>query len=272
MARTGLRMMPTFPPPPLKFRTVSFPQYGFKASLSDPACPGRREVKPAPGIPSGLGGFAVILRAPPDYAIHCTPVPSPEGQSGGTFPAGCAADPRGPWLRSEFCCLGPSLLSTTPSASLAGTVPLHESSSLIGTAFAVRERRGDPRDLPYFPWRAVRTCRRPYPGGSAGPSRYPGAAIPGSLELRASRHPHPRLCQQSPTGVPFEAASFASCCGPCVCPALLAGYDAVQVCPAPRLLRYRVTPAFGTGRRRAVLGVRLDGRTGNLPSSGLSPD
>jgi len=40
----------------------------------------------------------------------------------------------------------------------------------------------------------------------------------------------------------------------------------------PRLLRYRVTPAFGTGRRRAVLGVRLDGRTGNLPSSGLAPD
>ena len=26
-ARTGLRMMPTFPPPPLKFRTVGFPQY-----------------------------------------------------------------------------------------------------------------------------------------------------------------------------------------------------------------------------------------------------
>jgi len=73
MARTGLRMMPTSPSPPLKFRTVSFPQYGFKASLSDPACPGRREVKPAPSIPSGPGGFAVILRAPPDYAIpYCS--------------------------------------------------------------------------------------------------------------------------------------------------------------------------------------------------------
>ena len=48
-------MMPTFPSPPLKFRTVSFPQYGFKASLSDPACPVRREVKPAPGMPSGEG-------------------------------------------------------------------------------------------------------------------------------------------------------------------------------------------------------------------------
>ena len=33
-----------------------------------------------------------------------------------------------------------------------------------------------------------------------------------------------------------------------------------------------VTPAFGIVRRRTVLGVRLEGRTGNLPSSGLSPD
>ncbi len=33
MARTGLRMMPTFPSAPLKFRTVSFPQYGFKAGF-----------------------------------------------------------------------------------------------------------------------------------------------------------------------------------------------------------------------------------------------
>jgi hypothetical protein len=37
MARTGLRMMPTFPSSPLKFRTAGFPQYGFKASLSDSA-------------------------------------------------------------------------------------------------------------------------------------------------------------------------------------------------------------------------------------------
>ena len=179
------------------------------------------------GLPTYPGRRSVCtrLRAPPVYVIHSAPVTSPEGQSGGIFTTGCTADPRGPWLRTEFCCLGPSRLTTTPSASLAGTRPLHESSSLIGPAFAVRERLGDPRDLPDFPWRAVPTCRRPYPGGSAGPSRCPRPAMPGSLELRASRHPRPRLCQQCSTGVPFEAASFASCCGPCVCPALLAGYD-----------------------------------------------
>jgi hypothetical protein len=30
----GLRMMPTFPLPSLKFRTARFPQYGFKAGVS----------------------------------------------------------------------------------------------------------------------------------------------------------------------------------------------------------------------------------------------
>src|SRR5580700_8644644 len=31
-------MMPTFPSPSVKFRTVSFPQYGFKVGISDGAC------------------------------------------------------------------------------------------------------------------------------------------------------------------------------------------------------------------------------------------
>src|ERR1035438_10588373 len=49
MARTGLRMMPTFPSPPLKFRTAGFPRYGFKAGLSDEAFP--------------VAWFAIVLRA-----------------------------------------------------------------------------------------------------------------------------------------------------------------------------------------------------------------
>jgi hypothetical protein len=39
MARTGLRMMPTFPSSSLKFRTAGFPQYGFKAGVSGGAFP-----------------------------------------------------------------------------------------------------------------------------------------------------------------------------------------------------------------------------------------
>ena len=62
MARTGLRMMPTFPSPPLKFRTAGFPQYGFKASLSDRAFLQARNLKPAPGIPVATPQFACTLR------------------------------------------------------------------------------------------------------------------------------------------------------------------------------------------------------------------
>ena len=35
VARTGLRMMPTFPRSPLSFRTAGFPQYGWKVCMSD---------------------------------------------------------------------------------------------------------------------------------------------------------------------------------------------------------------------------------------------
>ena len=55
MARSALRMMPTFPSPSLKFRTAGFPQYGFKAGVSDRACP--------VGAPR-VARFASVLRAP----------------------------------------------------------------------------------------------------------------------------------------------------------------------------------------------------------------
>jgi hypothetical protein len=50
VARSGLRRMPTFPPSPLSFRTAGFPQYGWKAGLSDGAFPMPQWLKPAPGI------------------------------------------------------------------------------------------------------------------------------------------------------------------------------------------------------------------------------
>ena len=165
------------------------------------------------------------LRAPPADVIHGTPVASPGGQSGGIVNAGCTANPRGPWLRAEFCCLGPSRLTTTPSASLAGTRGLHGVAAYTpGLRCAGAPKRpARPSRLslaccPHVPSTLPRWVRRPLPF-------VVGSAVPGFLELQASRHPQPLLCQQSLAGVPFEAASFASCCGPCVCPALLAGYD-----------------------------------------------
>jgi hypothetical protein len=49
-ARTGLRMMPTFPRSPLSFRTAGFPRYGCKAGFPSGAFPNRRRLKLAPGI------------------------------------------------------------------------------------------------------------------------------------------------------------------------------------------------------------------------------
>jgi hypothetical protein len=51
VARTGLRMMPTFPPLPLKSRTAGFPQYGFKADISDGAFPFDYEFAASHGLP-----------------------------------------------------------------------------------------------------------------------------------------------------------------------------------------------------------------------------
>ena len=53
---------------------------------------------------------------------------------------------------------------TTPCASPSGTLRFR-GIALIRSAFAVRERLGDPRDLPYFCGCAFPACRRPYPGG-----------------------------------------------------------------------------------------------------------
>src|SRR5215218_5435465 len=64
-ARTGLRMMPTFPRSPRSFRTARFPQYGWKAGLSGGAFPDRQRLKPAPGIrllTAGLPSPFVHLR------------------------------------------------------------------------------------------------------------------------------------------------------------------------------------------------------------------
>ena len=54
-ARTGLRMMPTSPRSPLKSRTVSFPQYGFKAGMSDGPSRRPRDLR--------VVRFASVLRA-----------------------------------------------------------------------------------------------------------------------------------------------------------------------------------------------------------------
>src|ERR1700682_5612463 len=71
VARSGLRMMPTFPPSPLSFRTAGFPQYGWKAGMSDRGCPVHRRLKPAPGIRRWMSGL------PPSFAHRVVRVGCP---------------------------------------------------------------------------------------------------------------------------------------------------------------------------------------------------
>ena len=174
MARTGLRMMPTSPPPPLRFRTVGFPQYGSKASLSARACPGRDAVKPTPGMPWSPAEFTPRLRDAGGYGIGTQPVTAlPGNPARSSLPA--------PPLTPGVLGSGRVMLSRPsslirPHAPVSGAPGdfttlrrLYPGPSLGGRAGS------DPRDLPYFPCRAVPTCRGPYAGGFAAPSCCPGA-------------------------------------------------------------------------------------------------
>ena len=272
MARTGLRMMPTSPSPPLKFRTASFPRYGYKASMSDGACLISNEVKPAPGIPTQP------LSLPPPFA-RVTRRGRPGSGSRSIQGSACRCSggippcPRGPWLRYELCCLVPSSLTTTPSASPAGTLRFrfYTYTQRLRCAGAPRRPAG-PSLLSLLLFPSVPST---LPRGSAASTiPFTQSAVPGFLDLATSRHPPtPRLCQQYPTGVLFRGCIVRFILWPaCLSsPPDWLRQDEV-ICSSPRLLRYIVTPAFDAARCQAALGVRLNGRTRNFPLLGLSPN
>jgi hypothetical protein len=103
IARTGLRMMPTFPSPPLKFRTVGFPRYGFKAGLSEGAFPARRPIV-APIW------FASLLRSSLSTCLSPLRVGAVVRWSA-TIRATMVALPQGSSLQSGLFCPGPSTLN-----------------------------------------------------------------------------------------------------------------------------------------------------------------
>src|SRR3954447_9882421 len=77
-----------------------------------------------------------------------------ESQAGGWV----TLRPQGPSLGSGLCCPGPSSLNRPhPPHSQAHRDFTAE--RLIRDAFAVRERRGDPRVVPGFRYHSVLTCR-----------------------------------------------------------------------------------------------------------------
>ena len=127
---------------------------------------------------------------------------------------------------------------------------------------------------PSLSWRSEWTCLRPNAGGSAASSRYHWRSD-ARLPRFSSESPstNARLCQQYPTGVLFRGCIVRFILRPaCLSsPPDWLRQDEV-ICSSPCLLRYIVTPAFDAVRYRTTLGVRLNGRTGNLPLLGLSPN
>ena len=143
MARTGLRMMPTFPSPPLKFRTVGFPQYGFEASMSDSAFLQAYNLKPAPGIRllprSLLLPFARFhLRGSPG-SVSKTIQASTCRCSGGlpSLPQGSLAPVRVVLSRSINAYYDPIRQSRRHAAT--SRLRLYAAPSLCGSASATRE-------------------------------------------------------------------------------------------------------------------------------------
>src|SRR5580693_3965007 len=86
-------MMPLFPPPPLKFRTVGFPEYGFKAGRSDGAFPSQR---PLSSRMEALNGRRMMpLFPPPPLKFRTAGFPEygfKAGMSDGTFPSQAPAE------------------------------------------------------------------------------------------------------------------------------------------------------------------------------------
>ena len=145
---SGLRMMPPFPPPPLSFRTAGFPQYGWKAGLSDSAFPRIAQIKPAPGIPCASRRFASALRALRGHTLR--PALRQDSGLGVTPPFEDDSPlPQRSSLRSGFCCPGPSTL-IRPHPPRSQAHPDFAALRFIWDAFAVLVRLGDPRVVPCF--------------------------------------------------------------------------------------------------------------------------
>ena len=145
---SGLRMMPTFPPPPLSFRTAGFPQYGWKVGLSGSAFPHVTRVKPAPGMPCATLGLHLPFVH--SAAPLCVPLCVGTVELGGALPFEESTPlPQRSSLRSGFYCPSPSTLNR-PHPSHSQAHPDFAAWRFIPDALAVLVRLGDPRVVPCF--------------------------------------------------------------------------------------------------------------------------
>src|SRR6266576_2511481 len=94
MARNGLRMMPSFPSPSLECRTAGFPQYGYKAGLSDGAFPAAHIT-----VPRGLRPSFVLSTVIVVFLVLCR---GDAARLSTTVQATFIALPQGPSLQPGF--------------------------------------------------------------------------------------------------------------------------------------------------------------------------
>jgi hypothetical protein len=133
MARTGLRMMPTFPSPPLKFRTAGFPRYGFKAGYQTTPSPTHR--------------FAIVLRALCFHqnsllGVRDDALMSTSARANFRSTPGALAPVR--------VILSQSIVTYRPHPPHSQAHPDFAAVRLIRDALAVLLRLGDPRVVPCF--------------------------------------------------------------------------------------------------------------------------
>ena len=202
MARTGLRMMPTFPSPPLSFRTAGFPQYGWKAGY---------QVKPS----RALLRLSLLPAYPSRHAVCHHPSCSPWRQVhpcsvsrtcarwSTAMRATFSLYPRGPRSEPGYAVPVHQRLSA-PSASLAGTRRLHGPAAYTPRLRCAGAPRRPARPsllslsrCPCVPSTLRRWVRGPRPV-------VPGPRCQASSSYHRVATHEARLCQQSPTGLRFR--------------------------------------------------------------------
>jgi len=162
-----------FPPPPLKFRTSGFPQYGFKRECARRLSPGQRILwSEAPAV-------AVYTPRP----LGPLPPVAPKGMGGtGRGPFSRAFSSRGPWLASGFCCPARSSLTMASSETLGPSLRLI---FFVSASLSPRPILGvGPRGSPIC---SACLCPRAAFRTPAGPAAAPGCCFAAGTGLRLIR-------------------------------------------------------------------------------------
>ena len=152
----ALASLGMFPPPPLKFRTVGFPQYGFKLDISHGDLRQRAALPLAqdPHRHCDTTDLYAITRPP------LAPLWSFRTSCRGPLPGRLQSS--GPWLTSRLCCPTRSSLTMAASESLGHFRRFMDS---YNGSSPVSLIQGRPEMFPNLLCLSFPPCRLPYPVG-----------------------------------------------------------------------------------------------------------